>query len=295
VWVGRDGKEEPIDAPARAYQSPRLSPDGRRVALSIDAPEPQVWIFDLSRETLARLTLEGTYNRSPEWSPDGTRVALVSNKDGAWNCYWQPADGGTGLERLNTGPAITSPASFSPDGKLLALSIIDPVTQRDVGILDITTGQIEPFLKNGINETAPRFSPDGRWLAYVSDESGQREVYVQPYPGPGGKWQISTGGGVEPVWNANGRELIYRSGDRVLAVEYSANGGFSASRPRLLFSGTYTSATGTDSSPEYDLSPDGRRFLMLKEAEKTASGVAPQIIVVQNWAEELARRVVPGR
>jgi serine/threonine-protein kinase len=145
----------------------------------------------------------------------------------------------------------------------------------------------QPFLRTQFNESAPRFSPDGHWLAYVSDESGRYEIYVQPYPGPSGKWQISTDGGVEPAWNSSGRELFYRQGDKMLAVDISTQSGFSAGKPRVLFQGPYEPSPG--SNPNYDVSPDGKRFLMLKQVEQDQP--ATQINVVLNWFEDLKRRV----
>jgi len=150
----------------------------------------------------------------------------------------------------------------------------------------------QPFLQTPFNESVPRFSPDGRWLAYISNESGRYEVYVQPYPGPGGKWQISTDGGTEPVWNRNGRELFYRSGDKMMAVDIATQPSFVAGKPRMLFQGQYVPTNGT--FPFYDVSPDGQRFLMLKPSEQ--SGAAPtQINVVLNWFEELKQKVPTGK
>ena len=149
------------------------------------------------------------------------------------------------------------------------------------------------FLRTGTFVDAPQFSPDGRWLAYVSDESGRREVYVQPYPGPGGKWQISTEGGTEPQWNRNGRELFYRSGDKMLAVEISTQRNFAAGSPRQLFEERYLSNRLSYARANYDVSPDGQRFLMLKPVEQEKAAPT-QINVVLNWTEEL-KRLVPER
>jgi hypothetical protein len=149
----------------------------------------------------------------------------------------------------------------------------------------------QPFLRTRFDEAVPRFSPDGRWLAYVSNESGHNEIYVQPYPGPDGKWQISTEGGREPVWNRNGRELFYRSGDKMMAVEITTQPNFIVGKPRMLFEGRYRPTPAT--SPNYDVSPDGQRFLMLKPVEQ-AQSAPTQINVVLNWFEELKRRVPTG-
>ncbi len=223
VWVTRNGTEQPLAAPARAYLDPRISPDGRRVAVAITEQEAQLWLYDLSRETLTRFTFEGNSNGYPVWTPDGKRIAFASNKEGPQSLFWQLADGSGGLERLAASEDIQTPESWSPDGQLLAFHENNPTTQRDIWVLRMgdpsaSSGQVrkaQPFLRTPFNESAARFSPDGRWLAYVSDESGRYEVYVQPYPGPGGKRQISTEGGTEPVWSRNGRELFYRNGKKM--------------------------------------------------------------------------------
>ena len=158
-----------------------------------------------------------------------------------------------------------------------------------------SSGQVrkaQPFLRTRFDEAVPRFSPDGRWLAYSSFESGRSEIYVQPYPGPGGKWQISTEGGTEPAWNPNGRELFYRSGDKMMAVDITSKPGFAAGTPRNLFEGRYETAIVPIDN--YDVSPDGQRFLMLKPIEQTRAAPT-QINIVLNWFEELKQKVPPGK
>jgi hypothetical protein len=169
---------------------------------------------------------------------------------------------------------------------------VTATTGIDIWVLRLSDHKAQPFLQSRFNESAPCFSPDGRWLAYVSDESGRIEVYVQPYPGPGGKWQISTEGGTEPVWNPNGKELFYRSGNKMMAVDVTTQPSFSAGKPKMLFEGQYLPTPVT--YPDYDVSPDGQRFLMLKPVEQSATAPT-QINVVQNWFEELKRRVPTGR
>ncbi len=252
VWVSRTGAEQPLAGPVRTYQFPRISPDRRRVALGI---------------------------------------AGQDYKEGPINIFWQLADGSGGLERLNTSEYTQSPISWSPDGQLLAFIEITPTTGYDICVLQMGDRKAQPFLRTLFLESAPRFSPDGRWIAYMSDESGHREIYVQPYPGPGGKWQISTEGGTEPVWNPNGRELFYRSGAKMLAVEITSQPSFSVGKPKVLFEGLYEPTPAT--FPYYDVSTDGQRFLMLKRGEQ-AQSAPTQINVVLNWFEELKRRVPTG-
>jgi eukaryotic-like serine/threonine-protein kinase len=292
VWVNRNGEEHPVAAPPRAYQFPRISPDGRRVGLAIGEQGTQVWLYDLSRETMTRLTFEGNENLNGVWTPDGKRIAFASTKEGPRNIYWQRADGSGGLEQLTTSENTQVPMSWSPDGQLLSFFEVNPTTGYDIWVLRLSDRKALPFLRTPFNESVPRFSPDGRWLAYISNESGRYEIYVQPYPGPGGKWQISTEGGTEPTWNPNGRELFYRSGDKMMAVEIATQPSFSASKPRVLFEGRYEPSPAT--SPNYSVSPDGQRFLMLKSAEQEAAAPT-QINVVLNWFEELKRRVPTGK
>ena len=291
VWASRKGIEQPVTAPVHGYVLPRLSPDGRRVAVGITEQERQVWLYDLSRETLTRFTFQGNNNTTPSWTPDGKRIAFISNADGPRNIFWQLADSTGGLERLTTSEYVHIPGSWSPDGQLLAFVEVNSTTGADIWVLRMSDRKTQPFLRTPFNEQAPQFSPDGRWLAYASDESGRYEIYVQPYPGTGGKWQISTEGGTEPLWNRNGRELFYRSGNKMMAVEITMQPSFSAGTPKMLFEGHYQLLSL--STPNYDVSPDGQRFLMLKPSEQAEAGPT-QINVVLNWFEELKRRVPAG-
>jgi serine/threonine protein kinase/Tol biopolymer transport system component len=290
AWVDRNGAEQPLAAPANTYESPRLSPDGQRIAVTTDG---QIWLYDLSRETLTRFTFEGNTNSRPVWTPDGKRIAFYSNKEGPLNIFWQLADGSGGLERLTTSEFTSVPGSWSPDGQTLAFHDANSKTGNDIWMLRLSDRKAQPYLRTPFNEGNPRFSPDGRWIAYISDESGRSEVYVQPYPGPGGKWQVSRDGGTEPVWNRNGRELFYRSGNKMMAVEITIQPSFALGNPRMLFEGPYALAPVPVSN--YDVSPDGQRFLMLKPTEPEQVQAAPtQINVVTNWFEELKRRVPAG-
>jgi serine/threonine protein kinase/Tol biopolymer transport system component len=299
VWVSRNGTEQPLAAPMHEYFVPRLSPDGRRVAVAIWGQETQIWQYDLSRDTLTRSTFEGSANFNPAWTADGRRITFDSNKEGPLNIFWQLADGSGGTERLTTSQYIQAPQSWSSDGRLLTFTEVNPTTGLDIWVLRISdpspgsrqVRKAEPFLQTPFNEGAARFSPDGRWLAYVSDESGGFEIYVRPYPGPGGKWQISTEGGTEPVWNPNGRELFYRSGDKIMAVDITTQPSFAAGKPRMLFEGRYEQAPFPIA--DYDISADGQSFLMLKPSEQEAAPT--QINVVLNWFEELKHKVPTGK
>jgi serine/threonine protein kinase/Tol biopolymer transport system component len=294
VWVGRNGAEQTLGAPARDYDQPRLSPDGRRIAVDLrENGAAQVGLYDLDRDTLARLTFEGSVNQYPVWTPDGRRIVFQSDRPGPSDLFWQMADGSGGSEPLMDSKKPGIPMSWSSDGQALAVVELLPDSRFQLSVLRMSDRKAQPFLQPGY-EDAPQFSPDGRWLAYVSNESGRKEIYVQPFPGPGGKWQISTEGGSEPMWNPKGKELFYRSGnngDKMMAVDISTQPGFVAGKPRQLFEGKYL--PDPYARANYDVSPDGQRFLMLKPSEQT--GNAPtQINVVLNWFEELKRRVPPG-
>jgi serine/threonine-protein kinase len=287
VWVDRKGTEQPLDAPPHAYRNPRISPDGQRVAVTIDELGTQEWLLDTKRGTLTRLTFEGSYNGALAWTPDGKRISFGSDRAGQRNLFWQLADGSGGTERLATSDRSQIASSWSPDGQTLAFEQTDSGTGYDLYVYRLGDRKVETFLQTRFNEVAPKFSPDGRWLAYVSDESGRNEVYVQPYPGPGGKWQISTEGGTEPVWAHNG-ELFYRNGDKMMAVGTNTKGNFSADTPKVLFEGNYATY---NTMPAYDVTPDGQRFLMTKTSEQGSR----EISVVLNWFEELKQKVPTGK
>jgi serine/threonine protein kinase len=287
VWVDRKGAEQALPSPPHTYRIPRLSPDGQRVALTIDELGSQEWLLDIGRGTLTRLTFEGNYNGGAAWTPDGKRITFGSDRAGQRNLFWQLADGSGGAERLMTSDLMQVASSWSPDGQTLAFEQLAPATGMDISTFRLSERKAQPFLQSRFNDIAPRFSPDGRFLAYASNESGRFEIYVQPYPGPGGKWQISTEGGAEPVWARNG-ELFYRNGDKLMVVETNTRLTFSASSPRVLFQGSYATF-GT--MPDYDVTADGQRFLFLKAAEQAQT----EISVVVNWTEELKQKLPVGK
>ena len=286
VWVSRNGSEQEVPAAPHNYVFPRVSPDGRRVAIGIEEGGGQIWLYDVGRDALSRLTFEGTANFDPIWTPDGKRITFKGKGN---LLFWQLADGGGNAEPLlNATVAGNSiPGAWSPDGKELAF--IDGAAVRNIYILPLQDRKPHVFAEGQAYESAPSFSPDGKWMVYVSNESGHNEVYVRPYPGPGGKWQISTEGGTEPVWNPKGRELFYRQGPKMMAVDYQAQPTFTAAKPHMLFQGSYTPSPR--SAPDYDVSPDGQRFLMLKAGEQSAD----EISVVLNWTEELKQKITAGK
>ncbi len=290
--VNRKGQGQPLLQTKRAYEHPRISPDGRRLAVRITAATGDIWVHEIGRESLTRLTFEAT-NWMPVWTPDGKRIVFASTKAaGPPNLYWTLADGSGGLERLTTSDQPQFPGSWSPDGKLFAFIETFPNTGWDIMILPLEGDRKpKPFLQTQFTEMAPAFSPDGRWLAYQSNVSVRNEVYVQPFPGPGGKWQISTEGGTHPVWARNGREIFYRNGPKMYAVAVQTTPGFSFGKPTLLFEASYTYASSP--SGNYDVTLDGQRFLMIKAEEGQAA--VTQVNVILNWFEELKRRVPTGK
>ncbi len=297
VWVDRKGAMERVPLPPGGYEEVALSPDGGRlVAITVDKNYKEALLIgDFPGGTLSRSAAEGAFQRLA-WAPDGKRVAFgfsPGRKD-LRAAYWQGADGSTPPERL-TGDAPRqneTPTSFSPDGSLLLVDVYipgDTSPNNDIFALPLNGEKtLRPFLQTKFGESAARFSPDGRWVVYQSNESGPVEIFVRPYPGPGGKWQISTEGGDEPCWSRSGRELFYwQGGDKMMVVDVETKPTFRAGRARTLFEGRYLSH-GVN---YYDVTSDGTRFLMIKE-DPAESGPA-QVKVVLNWFEEVKRRI-PG-
>jgi len=291
VWVDRKGAVQPLAAPPRAYTHPQLSPDGSQLTVTISAAEKDdIWVYDLARGSLSRLTFEGN-NHVSVWTPDGKRMVFRSIRDGRSNLFWKPADGSGSEEQLTKSEHSLSLSSISSDGKMAFYTESDPSTRQDLWMVPLEGDRkASLILQTPFDEAAPSISPDGRWLAYLSNESGRLEVYIRAFPGPGGKWQISTEGGVEPLWSRDGRELFYWSGDKLMAVDITTQPSFQAGTPRLLFEGKYVRHGTSLAEPNFDISADGRRFLMFKQTERQEETLT-QIHVVLNWFEELRRRV----
>jgi serine/threonine-protein kinase len=293
AWIDRQGREDPIKAlPPRAYLYPRVSPDGTRVALDIRDQENDIWIWDLARETLKRLTTDPALDRIPVWTADGQIIFSSARSSPLGNLYRQSADGTKGPERLTETQNFQVPASISPDGTRLVFT--ETGTTRDLMLMELDQGRrVQPLLNTPFNEQNGQISRNGRWLAYESDESGQFQIYVRPFPQVNsGLWPVSSEGGTQPMWTPDGQELLYvtpRGALTSVRVEPGAN--WKAGPPKKLIEGSFF--YGNPAGPfarTYDLSPDGRRFLMLKPADGSDQN-APQIVVVQHWLEELTQRV----
>jgi eukaryotic-like serine/threonine-protein kinase len=284
VWVDRQGKVQPVGMPPRSYRSFSLSPDGTRLAIVIGDPNNDVWVQDLERGALTRLTSGGN-NVGPIWTPDGKRVVFAQITGGVRTPFRVPADGSGEPERLFNDDHRGGVTSFSTDGQLLTFNSRAPNTGMDIWVRPLKgTQTTQPFLRTRFTEVGAKFSPDGRWIAYISDESGQYEVYVRPYPGPGGKWQVSTHGGGEFIWSRDGKELFYRNGNKWMVVAVSVEPEFKAEPPRILFDGPYVDVGGLS----FDVAPDGRRFLLLEPAEQESP--ITHLNVVLNWFEEVKQK-----
>ena len=288
AWVGRDGTEQVVDADLwRNFNGVSLSPDERRIALGIEDPgQSAVWTYGLEDGTMSRLTFDGTLTWRPLWSGDGARIAYSSDRQSPTQkrAIWvQPADGSGVPEILVESERHAQEITWSADGRSIAYreGFSDGTTLRDIFVLragNDTTRR--PFAASGADEQNPKLSPDGRWLAYVSNQSGTNEVYVRPFPEGAGQWQISAGGGTEPLWARNGAELFYRNGQRdLVAVPVQTASGFQKGASRVLFS--TTTYFSDPNATTYDITSDGRRFLMIKRP------VDQELVVVLNWIQEL--------
>jgi Tol biopolymer transport system component len=303
-WMDRDGKFTPLRETLGSYYNPAFSPDGKRLALQIfDGKRSDIWVYQWERDALTRLTFAGESNTNPVWTPDGQRIVYSSREaGGAVNLWWRRADGAGEAERLATTETTQYAGSWRPDGKTLAFDQFNPGTGSDIMTLSIQgdeksgwkPGKPKPFVNSAYQEHEPAFSPDGRWLAYQSDESGNYEVYVRPFPGPGGKWQISTGGGFLPKWSRNGKEIFYRTMDnKIMVVAYTASAdSFHADKPQLWSPGQFTSLGANVYN--FDLYPDGKRFAVLKFPATEQTPALNKVSFIFNFFDEVHRRIPAG-
>jgi len=297
-WLDSAGKTEPLHASIGRYFTPRFSPDGRRLAFAIGGQAEDIWVKDLDRGILSRLSSLPGLNRWPVWTPDGKSIVFQSGNPASPGLYWIRSDGSGEAQRLTDGTLHEFPYSFSPDGKRLAFSgggdIFTAPVEGDPG--HVRLGKPELFLGTPSIEWYPAFSPDGRWLAYASAEPGTLfEVYVRTFPGPGVKWQISTGGGSFPLWSQDGRELLFESLDRrVMAVSYTAKGdSFASGKPRAW---SETRLRNLPTISVYDLAPDGKRLAaILADDEATSRKPPTHLTFLLNFFDELRRKVPPAR
>jgi Tol biopolymer transport system component len=304
LWLGREGQPQPLRALPRRYRNLRFSPDGRKLAMDIqEGNQLDLFVYEWPRDTLSRLTFDGASDQFPVWTPDGSRIAFGSDRaiKATFNLYWQRADGTGDAQRLTESKNPQWPTSWHPSGKHLAFTEQQPLTFNDVMILPLEgdeasgwrPGKPVAFLNSPAVESHATFSPDGRWLAYQSNEGGVAEVYVRPFPGPGGKWQISAGGGLYAAWSRAGKEIFYQKDDgSIWVTTYVAEGSsFRAETPR-------------EWSPErmlplptairaFDLHPDGQRLAVLMAPEEMVVAKRDHLVLIQNFFDELNRLAPP--
>lgn len=281
IWLDRQGDLAPVIEVRRAFGSVRISPDGRFLAVDIDAATGNVWILDNTRGGLTRLTYEWS-NTRPVWTPDGRKVIFASDRHSAGNLYWKAVDGSGDVERLTESVYKQWPTSCSADG-ILAFTEQHSATGEDIWLLELKGERVlKLFLCTPFSESNARFSPCGKWIAYTSDEAGRREVYIQPYPGDGRRWQISTGGGDSPCWSPRSGELYYHCGDELMAVMIDTAPAFRLSKPRSLIKNVIAAA---------DITPDGERFVVIRPQAKKRE--AP-VHVLLGWAGKLEALVSGG-
>jgi serine/threonine-protein kinase len=301
-WIDRKGQSTPLRASPFVWASPSFSPDGTRLALQVVEGQADIWIHDVNRDDLARLTSDPANELVPTWTPDGRRITFGSTRDsptGSVNLFWQPYDASSDAQRLTSSTNIQTPGSWHPSGKFLAFVEIRQKTQQDIMILPMEgsdtaagkPGTPDVFFSSASADFSPAFSPDGRWLAYASNESGRLEVYVRPFPGPGGRVPISTDGGNYPTWSKSTRELVYADGDgRVTAVTYDTAGDvFHADKPRPWASDSVRVVPRVGASRTFALHPDGNRLVAARAADVGQAARQETVVFISNFFDELRR------
>jgi eukaryotic-like serine/threonine-protein kinase len=294
-WIGRDGRVEPIPVPppARAYFLPRISPDGRFIAVgTLGLRDQNLWKYDIAQGTLARLTFEGRTEQAV-WSPDGSRIAFASTIKGAQNLYLARSDAGAPPEPLTSGPTLQFPGSWTPDSRQLVLT-----NGGDIAVLALDgTRTPKPLIATPFVERMPALSPSGRWLAYVSNETGRAEVYVRGFPDTDSKTAISVDGGTQPVWGRDGRHLFYLASAsrgamrvaRMIEVDVATDGVFGVRSRRQLFELDAIHYGNAAQASSYDATADNQRFVFVRESFRPEA-VPRGIEVVSQWLDDLKRR-----
>jgi serine/threonine protein kinase/Tol biopolymer transport system component len=299
LWVDRTGREEPTGAPVRAYGTPRLSPDGTRVAAEIYGHNTDLWIWDLAQKTLRRLTFDPAGDGMAVWTPDSRQIIFESGRESFSSVYKQAADGSGTVHRLSPSAAPQWSTSITPDGAWVAGFDLLPKSPPHVFFLSspeaapgVSQSPVEALAETRFPGSMADFSPDGRYIAYQSEESGRSEIYVRPFPQVNhGRWQVSTAGGTRPAWAGNGGELFYLDASNALTVVPVGTSGptLSLGSPAKLFDTQYAEP---NPSRHYDVSADGQRFLMLKASAAGDPSATPlSMVLVEHWFEELTQQV----
>jgi hypothetical protein len=289
VWLERDGLiAGTVGEPYGVIWSMALSPKGERVAISAEWVD--IFVHHVARGTTDRLTFDTAADSYPVWSPDGTQVLFSSTRSGVWDFFIKSADGSSEPEHLESGPFADWNPHWSRDGSYVVYHVLGGKTrQRDIWYIEMNLDRTpKTFLETEFDEGAPHLSPDSRYLAYQSDESGRLEVYVKPFPEGEGKWQVSVGGGHHPKWSPMGDELFYAEGATLMAVNVSTEPTFRRETPRALVDSEEAGfLLGVNpwslfNPLLYDVSPDGKRFLVVQNV----GGSTDVLILVENWAAE---------
>jgi len=317
VWVDRKGNAEAMSLQPRSYLFPRISPDGKSIVVEVEGATHNLYSYDLARTVMTQLTTDGL-SHAPLWTPDSQNICYRSWKAGTMTMWSMPADQSRQGVRLTTVGARQSAVSVSSDGRYLAYNQMADMTSAgamaaggmaddsnggsssmgtgtDIWILPLQGADRTPraFKQSTFDEASAKFSPDGKWVAYCTNRTGRSEVYVEPWPGPGMRIQLSSDGGTDPLFSRNGREIFYRNGDKMMAVQVSMAGQFSAGPPTVLWTGHYSPGLSSScgppgvSSANYDVSADGQRFLMIEDQDGDAA--SSSLIVTLHWADELTR------
>ena len=289
VWVDRTGRETPISAPARAYLEARLSPDGARIAVTIADPDQDIWVWDIDRATLTRVTSDPANDAALVWTSDGQRLIFASQRDGGiFNLWWQTADGAGTAQRLTTSANSQGPTSLSADGREVVFFENTPTRLFDISRLVLAGLHVSPLLETSFSELNGNISLDGRWLAYQSNRSGSSEIYVRPFPNTSaGQWAVSTTGGRMPAWSRN-QLYFFQADGALMEVQFDGQSSrWSAGPPKKLLDALYFSGGNTQVARTYDVMPDGQRLVMIKPSRIDASSAASGLIVVEHWDKEL--------
>ena len=288
LWRDRAGRELGTLGEADWFGSPSVSAQELRLAVdNYDEQSDQrdVWIYDLERGSKSRLTFDPGLDINPLWSPDRARVAFSSNRSGSFDLYLKDASGAGDEQRLLAAGEDLHPCGWTRDGRHIAFVRRAASTSWDIWALPMDgSGEAFPLVQTPFSDSRPSFSPDGRWFAYESDESGRAEIYVRQFPGPGGRWQVSTAGGSEPVWSADGREIFYLdAGEKLVAVAVRTADAFTAALPEVLFEPRLFQRVQRN---RYVVAESGDRFLILSPLE---SQTIPPMTVVLNWDATLSK------
>jgi eukaryotic-like serine/threonine-protein kinase len=283
AWVDRGGRVKPFmpQGERRMFSQVRLSPNGGQVAVSVGGGNNDVWLYDVGREVLTRFTAGGANHLYPNWTPDGSRLSFLRSEAG--QLLWRPVDQSGPEEVIATLGEGATPQAWSPDGRYLVFTQAGETTGPDIWALNMADRRRRAIVQTRFTERAPTFSPDGKWLAYSSDESGQFEVYVQRFPERGERQRVSRAGGMEPLWARSGKELYFREDDKLMAAAMVSPLG----RPQELFRAPWW-ALPTSSRTNFEIAPDGQGFLLLRSSDAETRA---RLHVIVNWAEELKRLV----